>query len=312
MPPGFRLDPAYADAVAQLPMLPAEPGEILTVEALVDQQDQSWASCAPIPPEPTVVRTHHVITRADGSQLHLRWYSPPGEPGGAAMVFVHGGGMIAGDVESYDPIVAQYVARSGTPFLAVEYRLAPQHPYPSGLQDVVTAIEWLIREGPELGVDPARVGVMGDSGGGGIAAGAALYCRDHGIDLALQLLLYPMLDDRTRSATPGLLPFLEWTPEHNALAWDAVLREVSGDAPAYAAPARADDLSGLPPTYLETGELDLFRGEILLYATRLTQAGVSTELHLRPGLPHAFEFSAPHIPVTVRAFADRYRVLADL
>ena len=311
---GFQFDADYAAATRPLSKLSGErdPAEASTIQSLVDLQVDAWSACAAIAPQPGVSRTQYEAHRADGSLLGLRWYAPPGVYSGGAAVFLHGGGMIANDVDSYDAVVAQYVAYSGTPLLSVEYRLAPAHPFPAGLNDAVTAIRWLKHHHKKLGINPGRVGVMGDSGGGGIAAGAALYCRDIGVELALQILLYPMLDDRTRDADPVLQPFLEWTPEHNALAWDAVLGQAPADVSPYAAASRADDLSGLPRTYIDTGELDLFRAEILSYAARLTAAGVSTELHLHAGVPHAFEFIAPDIPVATRMFADRYRILSSL
>jgi len=164
-------------------------------------------------------------------------------------------------------------------------------------------------------VDPARLAVMGDSAGGGLAAGVCLLARDRGGPaIAQQILVYPMLDDRTSVPDPQLVPFLTWTYDDNVTGWRALLGESAGDGDVspYAAPARATDLSGLPSTYIEVGELDIFRNEDISYARRLADAGVSTELHLYPGCPHAFEGLAPNAPVSQRAVASRVRRLCSL
>jgi acetyl esterase/lipase len=313
----FGFDPGFLQAMIQLaPRLPVvEPS---SEEVTVAGMRAFLAATLPLyaeltEPQPDVSFEPRFLVRSDGSTLELRWYTRTGAPSsGAAAVYVHGGGMVMGDLEMYDPVVAQYVAHSGTPMLAVGYRLAPENPHPAALDDVVAAVLWLREHADELYVEPSRIALMGDSGGGGIAAGAALACRDRGIPLAAQILVYPMIDDRNREPDPLLVPFAGWPHANNAAAWDAVLGHGSTDVPAYAAAARATDLTGLPRTYLDTGELDIFRAEILDYAARLTAAGVSTELHVHPGVPHAFEVAAPQLDVSQRALADRYRVLRGL
>ena len=167
-----------------------------------------------------------------------------------------------------------------------------------------------------MNVDPTRLAVGGDSAGGGLAAGVALLTRDRsGPQLALQLLIYPMLDDRTVVSDPHLPPeFLVWTYDDNATGWGAVLGGDSGgaDVSPYAAPARAVDLTGLPPAYIDVGDLDIFRDEDIDYARRLLAAGVPTELHVVPGCPHGFELLAGDLPVSRQAFDNRIRRLAAL
>ncbi|MCW2783544.1 MAG: alpha/beta hydrolase [Marmoricola sp.] len=315
----FGYDPEYLDAMMKLmALLPAiEPPTEVTIASMREFLEQTLPVYRTLTePQPDVTFERFSHARADGSALDLRWYTRDGSEPAAAAVFVHGGGMVMGDLEMYDPIVAKYVANSGVPMLAVEYRLAPEHPHPAALDDVVAAVQWLHEHAPDLGTDPTRIAIMGDSGGGGIAAGAALACRDRGIPLAAQILIYPMIDDRNREPDPALVPFAGWPYDNNAVAWDAVVgrgaTEVSHEVSPYAAAARATDLAGLPRTYLDTGELDIFRAEVLAYAARLTAAGVSTELHLHPGVPHAFEVAAPDIDVSKRALADRYRFLRGL
>jgi acetyl esterase/lipase len=251
------------------------------------------------------------VMRTDGSTLHLRWYEKAGSSPGSAAVYAHGGGMIMASLDDYDAIVARYVADSGVPMLAVEYRLAPEHPFPEGRDDCLRALEWLAEEAPTLGIDPGRIAIMGDSGGGCLAAQVALAARDlGGPPLAKQILVYPQLDDRTRVADPHIESLITCTYTLSAVAWDAVLGDTDPAAQPVA-PARAQDLSDLPTTYIDVGELDIFRAEDVDYAARLSAAGVSVELHVHPGVPHAFELVAPDISVSRRVLADRCRALAS-
>jgi acetyl esterase/lipase len=257
----------------------------------------------------------HTLTTADGATVDLAWYHTPASQPGSAVLYLHGGGMIFGLEHLgrlYDLAVREYVATSGVPMLMVDYHIAPEHPHPTPVQDCYAALRWLAANAATLGVDPARIGVMGDSAGGGLAAGVSLLARDRGgPHVAQQLLIYPMLDDRAHTPDPQLLPFLTWTYDDNATGWAALLGESSGTdtVSPYAAPARATDLTGLPDTYIDVGDLDIFRDEDIAYARRLSDAGVPTELHLHPGCPHAFEALARSADVSRRAIADRIRRL---
>ncbi len=252
----------------------------------------------------------------DGAALTLSWYRPAGvDPSGSAVLYLHGGGMIYGMGELgalYDGLARRYVAESQVPLLLVDYRTAPEFPHPVPLQDCFAALVWLADHADELGVDPARVAVMGDSAGGGLAAAVCLMARDRGGPaVALQVLVYPMLDDRTTVPDPELVPFVTWTYDDNATGWGALLGDSAGGdgVSAYAAPARATDLSLLPPTYIDVGDLDIFRDENVVYARRLAATGIATELHVHPGCPHAFEGLAPNAAVSRRVIAERVRRL---
>lgn len=270
-------------------------------------------------PAPGVQVGVHSVTAADGAALRLSWYHRPGagQPGGAAL-YLHGGGMIFGLDHlgaMYDLAVRDYVAATGVPMLVVDYRVAPEHPHPTPVEDCYAALRWLADNAAGLGADPARLAVMGDSAGGGLAAAVCLLARDRGgPQIAQQLLVYPMLDDRTTTVDPQLLPFLTWSYDDNATGWGALLGGTAGTGAVspYAAPARAADLTGLPETYIDIGDLDIFRDEDLSYARRLCDAGVPTELHLHPGCPHAFEALAHGAEVSQRAIADRLRRLDAL
>lgn len=268
-----------------------------------------------IPPSAGVRTVTHHMTAADGVRIELRWYVPREAPAvGPAVVYAHGGGMVLGTLDAYDTLLSWYVARSGVPFLSVAYRLAPESTGTNLACDVFSGLTWLVDHCAELGVDPARIAVMGDSGGGAPAAGAAILARDHEVPLAQQILVYPMLDDRNQTPDPAVTPFATWTHDDNYTAWLAVLGDDLGAAgvPPVAAPARLEDFTGLAPAYLDVGDLDIFRDETIAYAGGLAAASVPVELHVHPGAPHGWERFAPDSTSARRAYADRLRVIKAL
>ena len=206
------------------------------------------------------------------------------------MLAIHGGGFIIGSVEAEHAGSALMALGAGAVVVSVEYRLAPEHPYPAALHDCYAALTWLHAETGALGVDPSRVAVAGASAGGGLAAATALFARDRGGPaLCFQMLQIPELDDRLD--TPSMRAFTDtplWSRPLAVKSWAAYLGELAGspDVPAHAAPARAEDLSGLPPAYVSTAENDPLRDEGITYALRMLQAGVSVELHQFPGTFH--------------------------
>jgi acetyl esterase/lipase len=180
--------------------------------------------------------------------------------------------------------------------MSVDYRLAPETPFPGAVEDAYAALRWLETHAQELGVDADRIVVAGESAGGGLAAALAILARDRGNSpLSAQILVYPMLDDRTGPGHdhPHTGQFV-WTRDNNQMGWSAYLGGLPGedDVPASAAPARCRDLSGLAPAFIACGTLDLFLEEDMEYARRLVRAGVPTELHLYPGAFHAFDLIA--------------------
>ena len=251
----------------------------------------------------------------DGHNLEMTWFTKNGaKPSGSAVIHIHGGGMILASVPQYTFILNKLVSATSVPFLAVEYRYAPEHPAPTLVEDCYVALTWLRDNASSLGVDPNRIGIYGDSGGGGIAAGLALLARDHAFSppIAKQILIYPMLDDRNTVPDPAMLPFIGWSYDDNLTGWAALVgKDIVGTEKVseYAAAARAKDVSRLPPTYIDVGELDIFRDEDVEYARRMMASGVSVELHVHPGVPHAWEFFAPDADVSKRAIADRIRAI---
>jgi acetyl esterase/lipase len=267
----------------------------------------------PIPAD--VTTSEHHATADDGAQIRLRWYAKDGAEPGPAVLFFHGGGYIFGHIDLFDGPVSRYVSASGVAFMSVEYRRAPEHPFPTPIEDAYAALRWLHEHAGELGVDPDRIAVMGDSAGGGMAAALTILTRERGgPKIARQILLMPMLDDRTREPDPHIAPFALWSYDDSATAWPALLGDAAGgpDVPATAAPARLEDATGLPPAYIEVGQIDVFRDEDLAYATKLSRAGVPVEFHLHPGAPHEFDSIAFASDVARRAIADRVRVLKSM
>jgi acetyl esterase/lipase len=301
-----------AAAAAMGEITPPARGDWASLRANIDGLMAALGTLAPSFPD--VTTTNHTCPAPDGTSLRLRWYEKTGATPGPAVLYLHGGGMICGNIDIYDPVVAAYVSATGVSMLAADYRLAPENPHPTPVEDCAAALQWLLTHAAQLGADPTRIAVMGDSAGGGLAAGTALLARDRNLPLARPILIYPMLDDRNLEPDPALAPFATWTHDNNFTGWSALLGDLLGTAavPSSAAPARAETLTGLAPAYIEVGELDIFRDESIAYAARLAQAGIPTELHVHPGAPHAFERVAPASTVAQRAMADRLRVLLSL
>jgi acetyl esterase/lipase len=304
------LMPIFAAIAGGTPPSPPERGDVDALRAI------SEAGLAMIrdsqPQYPQVNRRDVTIRSFDGAQIAGRWYSSAdGTTPGSAVVYLHGGGMILGSVDLFDRTVAGYVADSGVPMLAVDYRTAPENPHPMPVEDSYAGLVWLHEQAAALGVDTDRIGVMGDSAGGGLAAAVCILARERGTAVARQILIYPLLDDRNTIPDPHLVPFAGWTYDNNYTGWHALLGDSIGSSavPPAAAPGRETIFGALPDAFIEVGELDIFRDEAIEYARNLSRAGVSTELHVIPGCPHGFDILTADMPVVRRSRADRVRVL---
>ena len=270
----------------------------------------------PVPPLPEGVTIEdRYAPGPDGApDVMVRLYRPASLPADApALYWIHGGGMVLGNVEMNDPYCANVAGRLNVLVASVEYRLAPEHPFPAPLDDCYAGLRWLASEAAGLGVDAGRIAIGGGSAGGGLAAGLALLARDRGeVAVRFQLLVYPMLDDRnaTRSSH-AITDERVWNRAANLQGWNAYLAGGAGGdgVSPYAAPARAQDLAGLPPAYVNVGALDLFVDEDVDYARRLMAAGVPTELHVYPGAFHGSPGLVPDSALSKRWAADELAAL---
>ncbi|MET0365527.1 MAG: alpha/beta hydrolase [Sphingobium sp.] len=269
-------------------------------------------SDAPLPPELAAVRcTERHIPGPDGApDVRIVHYEPAVTPSGKspAILDIHGGGYVMGMPEASDRSHRAAVHTLGCAVVAVAYRLAPETRWPGAVEDCYAALRWMHDNAELLGIDRDRIAVTGSSAGGGHAASLTMLARDRGdYAICFQYLHAPMLDDRTGSSRPAPANSGEfiWTPASNRYGWGALLGMEPGgaDVPQGAVPARAEDLSGLPPTLIIVGALDLFVGEDIDYARRLLDAGVPTELYVIPGAYHGFGLAgdtAPQVAQTTR------------
>lgn len=226
-----------------------------------------------------------------------------GGPARPGILHIHGGGFIAGAASEYVRKSQQIAQEHDCVVVVVDYRLAPETHFPGSLEDNYAALKWMHGSAKTLGLDPSRIAVMGSSAGGGHAAILAIAARDRGeVPIAFQLLIYPMLDDRTGS-TRNVAPHIgayAWLPESNRFGWTSFLGVPAGSSvvPNGAVPARVTNLAGLPPAFIGVGSIDLFVDEDIDYARRLIDAGVPTELSVVPGCYHGFDIFAPEATVS--------------
>lgn len=309
----FQLDPTIGEAL----------GALATRLPAPSTADEPWRAiresvAATYPVLTAQLPTHEVNTTVytarteDGGSIALHWFEPTTAPttGRPAVVHAHGGGMVAGEVALFAPFIREYVALSGVPFLSVDYRLAPERSGDGPARDVLAGVAWLHEHASDLDVDPARIAVMGESAGAGLAAGAAILAGERGLHVAKQMLIYPMLDDRT-VADPHLEGVATWTGRDNEVGWRALLRSSyrTDQVPVGAAPGRLTSGAGLPPAYLEVGDVDIFRDETVRFASLLWGAGIDAELHVLPGLVHGWDHYAPATAIRRAVLAQRIAAL---
>ncbi|MFF8774528.1 alpha/beta hydrolase [Kitasatospora sp. NPDC015120] len=309
-PPPF--DPELAAALAALGEGARAP---ITPEGLAAWQERDAAAR----PRPTVEALRDggrfEVAELDAEGVRLVGARPAGSDGPLPLLYyLHGGGLVGGNAWSVLPRLLRELAEPlGIAVVSVAYRRAPAAPYPAAVEDSLAGLRWTIGHAKRLGIDAGRVVVGGKSAGGGLAAALALLVRDRGGPVpAGQLLLSPMLDDRNDSFSAHQLAGHDtWDRTSNATAWQAALGERRGTVglPPYAAPARATDLSGLPPAYVEVGSAETFRDEAVAYADALWRAGGEAELHVWPGAFHGFDTIAPGAALSRDARDARLRWL---
>lgn len=276
-------------------------GPPLNAETLSRYRQASDPGGKPQQPEPEVTVNERFVPGPPGApEVRVLVYRPKEATDSLpALLWLHGGSYVMGSADSTDATVKALVVSVGCGVVSVDYRLAPETPFPGAIEDCYAALKWLQTSAAELGVDAERLAVGGQSSGAGLAAALALLARDRDeVPLRYQLLLYPMLDDRTMT-DPDPNPYtVKW--DGLRFGWTSLLGHSPGQAgvSSYAAPARAELLESLPPAFIAVGALDLFVDESLGYAHRLIRSGVPTELHVYPGAYHAFDVLAKEAEVS--------------
>lgn len=283
------MDPELLQLVADVPT-----ADLSDVEGAREKIRQMFARLPPVAVAEDVQVTDSTAAAPDADAIRLRVYRPVGPPGPLpAILWIHGGGFVLCDLDTEHAAAAATASAVGALVVAVGYRLAPEHRFPTAVEDCYAALNWMTASATDLGIDTGRVAVCGTSAGGALAAATALLARDRGGPaLCFQLLETPVTDDRLATASmDAVVEGPGWNRRNAELSWDYYLgsgraERLTVDVSPYAAPARAEDLSGLPPAYVSTAERDPLRDEGIIYAMRLLQAGVSVELHQFPGTFH--------------------------
>ena len=257
---------------------------------------------APKAPEDIQVENIFIPGQDDHTKIRLRIYKPKSIVSPTpVLIWLHGGGYVMGKPEMDDRNCAEYVRTLGITVVSVDYRCAPKHPFPAGLDDSYAALKWVVAHSKDLGVNPNRIAVGGNSAGGGLAAALSQLAHDRQeIKPVFQLLVYPMLDDRTVLRTDiDDSSNITWSQKSNRFGWESYLGQSCGAAnvPAYSVPARRADLSGLPKAWIGVGTLDVFHDEDVAYAQRLQACGIECEIVIVPGAFHGFDVFDPQVPI---------------
>jgi acetyl esterase/lipase len=314
MPP---LDPELAEMLVAFPP-GLDPGASLrdmnVVRMMRSTLDLLHALGAKLPTDDRVAVGNRMIPGQKASaEIPVRVYAPAsvGPRALPGLVFFHGGAFVLGDMYTEELRCLRFAAEANCVVVSVDYRLAPEHRYPAGVDDCYAALVWTVATCAELHIDPARIGVAGSSAGGALAAAVALMARDvHGPAIVFQLLNYPVIDDRMQTRSMQMFDSTPlWTSGATADMWAHYLGEDRSEVSPYAAPGRAGDLAGLPPAYVLTAELDPLRDEGIDYALRLMEAGVPTELHNVAGACHGFDIVAAGGALGQRALDEQVRAL---
>jgi acetyl esterase/lipase len=287
------VDPELLPALDYFPPFDFSPEMLPGLRSTMAEMAKQQRAAAP--PSDVVVEERHVPGPAGAPNVRVLIYSPPGATGTKPGYFhIQGGGYIMGAPEMMDAQNKAAVKEIGCVVCSVDYRLAPETPHPGPVEDCYAALKWFHANAASLDVDPNRIAVGGESAGGGLSATTCLLARDRGeVPLAFQLLIYPMLDDRTvtRVEPHAHAGEFVWNAKSNHFGWHSLLGQAPGSAGVshYAAAARTESVAGLPPTFISVGALDIFLDEDIDYAKRLLAAGVPTELHVYPGAYHGFD-----------------------
>ncbi|KAM0719819.1 hypothetical protein Q7P37_003954 [Cladosporium fusiforme] len=322
MPFNFDQDVAAGvAAIASNGSRPALPAGQTGVAARRQQMEAGMSLMLSNFPNSPNVQSKDFRTKAeDGYEILLRWYSRTDKPStpGPAILHMHGGGVFALSVEICDKLPKVYVENTGVPILSVDYRLAPEVRAPVPMTDCFTGLQYLVDHARELSVDPNRIAVMGESGGGYLAAALTHYVKSKsGPAICKQILIYPMLDDRPVVVDKHLAPYLVLDVPGDAITgWQSLLGDAVGraDVPTIHSPGRmsVEEAQGLPPAYIDVGQLDVLRDGCFEYVRKLGLAGVDVTFHMYAGAPHVFEFLAPEGNLTKFAMEQRYKAIISI
>jgi len=298
-----RIDPASREPLEGL--LAAVPGGFNAISDI--EQRRAVVGQLLVAPEldQNVTMEDRMIPGPAGEQKIRIYQAKNSVKPAPALVYIHGGGMILGSIEGEAASAQMYCAQTGATVISVDYRKAPEFPYPCGPEDCYSAAMWVFDNATALGIDTKNIGIYGGSAGGGLVLAVALMARDrNSMSFKYMLPIYPMIDDRNEtSSTHEVTEIGIWDRAGNIEAWNWYLGGKSADG--YAAPARATDLSGLPPAFIDVGELDAFRDEDTEFALRLLKSGVACEFRIYPGAYHASEIFAPEADLSKRIVAGR-------
>jgi acetyl esterase/lipase len=307
----YDLDPDLTEAAARYQRVDLE-----TPETARDQIARMIATSGEgsAPANAQVLIEDTTISGLDGHPVPVRLYRPPVvRPPMPSVIYCHAGAFVLGDVSFCDPWALEAVPALGCVVVGVGYRLAPENPFPAAVDDCLAALRWTVDNADGIDIDRTRVAVAGGSSGGGLAASVCLRARDEGGPaVAFQLLKYPAVDNALATTsmkmytdTPG------WDAVNSRYMWKHYLGEDLAkplEVSPYAAPARATNLSGMPPAYILTCEFDPLRDEGIAFAGRLLEAGVHVELHNIPRTFHEFD-GVPDAPIAKRALAEQFDAL---
>jgi acetyl esterase len=306
----LRIDPELAEVLAAMPLDPAgQLGDENMIKVMRSTPEILALMGTELPTDDRVtVENSEVPGPPDAPAVPIRIYTPKasGTPL-PAIVYFHGGGFVIGDMYLEEARCLRLAADGGCVVVSVDYRLAPENPFPAGVEDCYCALSWVGAHAKDLGIDIDRIAVGGASAGGALSAAVAQMARDRsGVPLALQLLIYPVIDDRMETSSMKAFSSTPvWNSGSNAQMWDHYLGVKRDYVSNYAAPGRATDLADLPPAYVMTAEFDPLRDEGISYAQRLMQAGVTAELHCFAGACHGFDLIAPGIELARRAVDEQ-------
>ncbi|MFI7166293.1 alpha/beta hydrolase [Rhodococcus erythropolis] len=308
-----RIDPEARQPLEQL--LQALPGGFNSIPDITQRRavvmQMGAASRSALEPNPNVAVEDRLVPGPEGApDVPVRIYRPSAVTSELPGIFyIHGGGMALGSIDSEDLSAAKLSEEVGAVVVSTGYRKAPEESHPAQLNDCYAALTWMVKSANELGVDTERIALYGGSAGGNLTIAVAMTARDNGFpEINFMMPLYPMIDDRNETPSSHEITDIGiWDRSANIEAWKWFL----GDRPAdeFSAPSRAENLAGLPPAFIDVGELDVFRDEDIAFAQKLIQSGVPTEFHIYPGVYHASETFAPTAAVSQRMWVNRLAAL---